>query len=199
MQSKIAPRTLIVFGLALLALSPCVAQPADRAVTVHLDPAQTKIEWTLGDVLHTVHGTFQLKGGMVTFDPATGVAQGEVLVDASSGESGDKTRDGKMQKNVLESQKYPEIIFHPAKVTGEYKPGMAEDISVAGTFTIHGADHPLTLKVHVQPQGSELTMTAQFDVPYVAWGMKDPSTFVLRVSKEVAIDVTAHGTVTQGR
>jgi polyisoprenoid-binding protein YceI len=192
---QLKTKLYLLVAAALLTPVAGLAQTTSRSVTVHLDQAQTKINWTLGDVLHTVHGTFTLKGGMVKFDPVTGSAQGELIVEAASGDSGNKTRDGKMQKDVLESERYPEIIFHPVKVTGAFERGAPSDLAVSGTFTIHGADHPLTLKMHVVPSGSALTMTTSFEVPYVAWGMKDPSTFMLKVSKEVLIEISGTGRV----
>jgi polyisoprenoid-binding protein YceI len=192
---RLKTKPYLLAAAALLTSLPSVAQTVSRSVTVHLDLAQTKINWTLGDVLHTVHGTFRLRDGLVKFDPVTGAAQGELIVEASSGDSGNKMRDGKMQKDVLESGRYPEIIFHPAKVTGAFKTGAPSDLAVSGTFTIHGADHPLTLKMHVVPSGNTLTMTTSFEVPYVAWGMKDPSTLMLKVSKDVSIEISGSGTV----
>jgi polyisoprenoid-binding protein YceI len=76
-----------------------------------LTPA-TKIEWTLSDPLHTVHGTFKLKRGGVIFDPESGKAGGEIVVDVASGDSGSGTRDSRVHANVLESGKYPEASFH---------------------------------------------------------------------------------------
>ena len=34
-----------------------------------------------------------------------------------------------------------------------------------------------------------------FALPYVSWGMKNPSTFVLRVDEKVAIEIHAAGRV----
>ena len=171
------------------------AQSTTPKVTVHLDPQKTEIHWTLGTTLHTVHGTFRLKGGLMTFNPATGAAEGEFLVDVTTGESGNNSRDGKMQSEVLESSKYPQAFFHPVKVTGELKPGSSQNVTVDGTFNIHGADHPLTLQMTVQLTGTDATATTHFTIPYLAWGMKDESTFLLKVDKEVTVDVTARGTV----
>ena len=78
-----------------------------------LKPASTKVQWTLGDVLHTVNGTFKLKRGQIEFDPETNKASGQVVVDVSSGESGSSARDQRMHSNVLESAKYPEAVFAP--------------------------------------------------------------------------------------
>ena len=36
-----------------------------QEIVVQLDPAQTKIEFTLGSTLHTVEGTFKLKRGTI--------------------------------------------------------------------------------------------------------------------------------------
>jgi polyisoprenoid-binding protein YceI len=170
------------------------AQSSTPKVTVRLDPQKTEIHWTLGSTLHTVHGTFRLKGGVMTFDPATGAAEGEFLVDVTTGESENSSRDGKMQNEVLESSKYPQAFFHPVKVSGDLKPGM-QNVTVGGTFNIHGADHPLTLQMAVQFDRTDATATTRFTIPYVAWGMKDESTFLLKVDKEVTVDVVSRGTV----
>ncbi|MBT9332809.1 YceI family protein [Paracidobacterium acidisoli] len=184
-------------ALALLAcFVPAAVAQSTSQVTVHLDPSQTQIHWTLQGNMHTVHGTFQLKGGLITFDPASGVAEGEVLVDAASGQSGEGARDRRMQSDVLESPRYPQIIFHPQKVSGTVKPGDAQNVTVDGTFTLHGKDHPLTLALKVEADaGGHVTASTHFVIPYVAWGMKNPSNFLFRVDKEVAIDVEAKGTV----
>src|SRR6185312_8306832 len=58
-----------------------------------VEPAQSHVAFTLGDIFHTVHGTFQLKTGAIRFDPATGAASGQLVVDAASGNSGSNARD----------------------------------------------------------------------------------------------------------
>ncbi len=188
-------RIVAVMLVVALAVGSAGAQSSPARATLHFDPAGTKIDWTLKDVLHTVRGTFRLKGGLVTFDEKTGAAQGEIIVETGSGESGNSSRDRRMQKDVLESAKYPEAIFHPEKVTGVVHAGQSQTITVAGTFTIHGADHPLTLQVQTVLNGDTLTAKTSFAVPYVAWGMKDPSTLMLRVAKEVQVDVDARASL----
>lgn len=186
---------LLLAALIVLSVPLLQAQAAPQKITVHLDPARTEIHWTLTGTVHTIHGIFQLKGGMVSFDMASGAAQGEVLVDLASGDSGSQARDSKMQSSVLESAKYPQAIFHPQKVTGFTKGAPSQNVTVDGTFTIHGADHPLQMQMKIQLDGQEATSTTHFVIPYVAWGMKDPSNFVLRVSKDVDVDVVSKGTI----
>jgi hypothetical protein len=168
----------------------------NQGLKVELDPAQTEIHWTLSGGLHTTHGTFKLKSGQLFFNPATGVAEGEILVDATTGESGNATRDKRMQDEVLESNRYPAIFFHPNQIKGAFEAGNAtQDLVGVGTFNIHGADHPLELPLKVQVVAGVVTATTHFTVPYVAWGMKNPSKFMFKVSKQVEIEVTAKGTL----
>jgi hypothetical protein len=186
----------------LIVLSSQLAYPQNhgknQGLKVELDPAQTEIHWTLSGGLHTTHGTFKLKSGELFFNPATGVAEGEILVDATTGESGNATRDKRMQDEVLESNRYPAIFFHPSQIKGAFEAGNAtQDLVGVGTFNIHGADHPLELPLKVQVAAGMVTATTHFTVPYVAWGMKNPSKFMLKVSKQVEIDVTAKGTLKQ--
>ena len=182
-------------GLAawLLLLPP---SGAAQQIKVNVDPAQTKIEWTLGDVLHTVHGTFKLRSGSVTFDPQSGDASGEIIVDATSGESGNHARDQKMHKEILESQRYPEITFSPAHVTGKIADQGTSSVQVQGIFLIRGAGHNITLSLAVERSGNEVKASASFDVPYQEWGMKNPSTFLLKVDNKVKISVSAVGHIT---
>jgi polyisoprenoid-binding protein YceI len=83
-----------------------------------LDASQSNAAFTLPDVLHTVHGSFKVKRGSIQFDPSTGAASGEIVVDATSGQSGSEARDKRMHKNILESQKFPEITFVPSRIHG---------------------------------------------------------------------------------
>jgi len=164
-------------------------------MTLHFDPAGTKINWTLKSVLHTVHGTFQLKGGFITLNEETGAAEGEIIVETASGESDNGSRDRRMRSDVLESTKYPEAIFHPQKVTSVVHAGQTQTVTVEGTFTLHGVDHPLTLQVKTALNGDTLTAETSFEVPYVEWGMKDPSTLMLRVAKQVQVNIEARATL----
>jgi polyisoprenoid-binding protein YceI len=174
-----------------------LAQAQNRSIRVVLDPAQTEIHWKLTG-LHPVHGTFKLKSGEFLFNPNTGTAEGEILVDATTGESGNAARDKRMQDEVLESNRYPAIFYHPAEIKGPFKAGEGtQDLTAEGTFNIHGADHPLKLPLKVQISAGTATATTRFTVPYVEWGMKNPSRLLLRVSKQVEIEVNAKGTVKQ--
>ena len=85
---------------ALAAVVLLLAGVADAAqdMALQLDPQHTTINFTLGDVLHTVRGTFQLKRGALQLDPASGKLNGEIVVDAKSGQSGNGMRDRKMHR-----------------------------------------------------------------------------------------------------
>jgi hypothetical protein len=185
-------------ALAALIASASLAQGQNHGLKVVLDPSQTQIRWSLTGDIHNTHGTFKLKTGQLIFDPKTGVTEGEILVDATSGESGNAARDKRMQDEVLESTRYPAIFFHPSQFKGAYKDTAdTQDLEAQGIFNIHGADHPMDLPLKVQVTGGTVTATTQFSVPYVAWGMKNPSKFLVRVGKQVQIEVTAKGTIQQ--
>jgi polyisoprenoid-binding protein YceI len=157
---------------------------------IELDPAQTQVQFTLNDVLHTVKGSFQLTRGKVAYDLANGRASGEIAIDARSGQSGNAARDKRMHKAILESDKYPEIVFAPDRVEGTL-----EKANLHGVFRIHGTTHEMTVAVKAQPEGDKLDVATQFVVPYVEWGMKNPSTLFLRCSDKVNIDLHGVGRV----
>jgi polyisoprenoid-binding protein YceI len=187
---------LPAFAAAFFFCSVGIAAAAQDAV-LQLDPQHTTIGFTLGDVLHTVRGTFQLKQGTLHFDPASGKVAGEVIVDAKSGQSGSTMRDRKMHREVLESDRYPDISFRPDRVDGTVSLSGKSSVHVHGIFTIHGTEHELTVPAEVQMAPGYWSATLHFAVPYTQWGIKNPSTLFLRVSESVDIDMTASGTLTR--
>jgi polyisoprenoid-binding protein YceI len=184
---KVSAVVLACFALSQLATA--------QENAIELDPAKTQVAFTLADVLHTVHGTFRLQSGVIHFDPSSGAAGGDVIIDATSGNSGSGARDKKMRHDILESQRYPTIEFLPKQVIGRVASQGASQVQVRGTFRLHGSDHDLTLTFPVQIHGSLLLAATNFEVPYEAWGLKNPSTLFLRVSNKVQIEITATGTL----
>jgi polyisoprenoid-binding protein YceI len=193
-RRRVLLRNLSFAAFALLAASSVATA---QQTTLQFDPAQTTVKFTLGDVLHTVHGTFRLKQGTLQLDSGAAKLTGEIVVDAKSGESGSKTRDGKMHREVLESAQYPDIVFRPDRVEGTVSPKGKSTVKVHGMFTIHGVDREIAVPAEADLEGDHWTATLHFTIPYVKWGMKNPSALFLRVDDSVQIDVAAAGTLTR--
>ena len=188
----------VTFLCSILAVTfaASVAQAQQKAFT--LDPAQTKVNFTVDSTLHTVHGDFRLKSGSIQFDDATGAASGELVVDSASGESGSNGRDKKMHKDILESPKYSDIVFTPRHVKGTVANEGKSNVEVEGILTMHGKSKPVTMPLEVQLQNGNGSADGSFSVKYLEWGMKNPSTFILRVNDTVQIHVHAVGKITTG-
>ncbi len=185
-------RAIVIVAVTALLIAAS-ARAFGEQIVVELDPALTHVEFTIGDVLHTVHGRFRLKSGRVEVDPASGNMRGIVVVDAASGNSGSAARDKRMEKAILESEKYPEITFSPDRIEGDWKADGDSTVRVRGIFSIHGAAHEITVPVQTHITTGQIAATLRFDVPYVKWGMRNPSTLFLRVNDTVAIEIHAVG------
>ena len=173
---------------------PSAAIPA-RNIEIHFDPASTQIRFKVGSMLRDVRGSFQFKGGALAVDPDSTLAQGELLVDATTGRTGNAARDKELQEDVLESKRYPSIFFHAEHLRGQIpKTDGSSDVIAEGMLNIHGADHPLQMKVHLVRVGNSLSATTHFTVPYVEWGMKNPRGSFLHLSKTAQVEVSAKGT-----
>jgi len=188
-------RKMFLFCTALIAANSLLA--AEN--TLVFEPARTQIHWTLDTLLHTVHGTFQLRGGTVHYDAQTGRASGELIVDARSGASGSNARDSRMHSSILESAKYTDIVFRPDHVDGAVPAHGDATIRVHGQFVLHGQAREMTLPIQLHVGEAETTARASFPVAYLQWGLKNPSTFILKVADKVQIDLTSVArTTTEG-
>ena len=186
----------LLFGCASFLNAQGAAAAPNDEIFLTINPAESNLHWNVDSTLHMVHGTFLLKSGTVHFNPQTGNAGGEIIVSATSGESGNGSRDKRMHKEILETEKYPEVIFHPKHLDGKVNRSGPSDLKLAGTLSVHGSDHELTATVHADLAGDRWTGTGKFEVPYVNWGIKDPSNFLLKVKPVVNIELEMSGSTT---
>jgi polyisoprenoid-binding protein YceI len=187
-------RALLCFLLPALATGLSAQQ-----IHLRLNAQQSEVHWVLKDTLQTVHGSFAIKQGHFTFYPEEGTdwcrAEGEVVIDVPSGASGNKTRDARMHREFLESYKYPVAIFRARRYSGIIRPGPLQTVRVEGTITLHGVEHPLTLEFKVLLDGNKVAAETGFEIPYVDWGIKDPSIPMIHVEKQALVEVAARGVI----
>lgn len=167
--------------------------PNSGEITLRMDPEHSKLSWTLGSTLHTVHGKFAMKSGKLSFDPANGSATGEFVVYATSGESGNDSRDKKMHGEILESARYPDVIFRPTKIDGKVAVTGTSEVQLHGKLLLHGSEHDITVPVQAELTGDHWKGSAKFSVPYVQWGLKSPNTFFLKADPAVEIELEMSG------
>lgn len=179
----------LVFALPLFALSTASAQHEKFTA----DPAKSTVSFTLGANDGDKHGTFHAQGASIEFDPKAHTIAGAVVVNAATGDSGNGTRDKKMSQSVLDAPHFADITFAPRTYTGDLAATGDSKIQVTGIFTLHGAPHEMTVPAEIHIEGTSCTVKTKFPVPYVAWGLKDPSWMMFKVAKEVGIDLTLMG------
>jgi polyisoprenoid-binding protein YceI len=187
-------RRVLAFSLMSLVCSTPLTLASEQAL--RLDPAASSVSFHLDATMHSANGTMTLTRGEVRFDVATGAAAGEIVLDAASADTRHKGRDEKLHHEVLESAAYPEIVFRPTAVKADVDDRGVGTVTLGGTMTIHGGDHEVSVSASVSRDGETVRATGMLVVPYVAWGMHDPSVLVLRVAKVVEVSFTAVGTLT---
>ena len=171
------------------------AQAVQAQDKLSLDPTHSEIHFTVDTTLHTVHGTFHMQQGDIAFDPATGKVTGSIVIDAPSGQSGNGSRDRRMSDEILKTTDFKTITFTPTHFAGTLNSTGDSTLKVHGTFTLLGNPHEIDVPMQVQVSGDQLHTTGTFTIPYVQWGVKDPSNFVFHVNKEVQIDLLLTGTL----
>jgi polyisoprenoid-binding protein YceI len=195
-RSSRRSQNLLRHALLLLAAAPAIlhaqAKPQNN---LSLDTTRSEVHFTLSDTLHTVKGTFHIQQGDITFDPATGHATGSILVDALSGKTGNPVRDHRMIKDELKAPDHKTVAFAPTRFTGTFNPIGDSTLQVHGLFTLLGTPHEIDVPMQVQVSGDQIHAVGSFAVPYIQWGLKDPSTFMIHVEKEVHVDLDLTGTL----
>src|ERR1700683_4524046 len=186
-------KSFAVFAIAVI-LAP--AAPAQHQ-TFAVNPDASEVRMTLNTTHEVVNGTFHIQSGSIEFDRSTLKMSGSVVVLAGSCKTGNDSRDKKMNKDILKVEQYATVSFEPKTYTGAIAPSGDSNLQVNGIFTLLGAPHQITIPILVHLEGTTATAKAHFVVPYVQWGVKDPSFLFWKADKDVAIDLFLTGRLSQ--
>ena len=186
-------KSFAVFALAAVLAPAAFAQHQ----TFVVNPDASEVKMTLKTTHELVNGTFHVQSGSIEFDPSTPKMQGSVVVLAGSGKTGNDSRDKKMNKDILKVEQYATVSFEPKTYTGAIAPSGDSTIQVTGIFTLLGTPHEITIPILVHLEGTTATAKAHFVVPYIQWGLKDPSFMFWKADKDVAIDLFLAGTISK--
>jgi polyisoprenoid-binding protein YceI len=184
-------KSFAVFALAVILAPAALAQHQTFAV----NPDASEIKMTLNTTREVVNGTFHIQSGSIGFDSGNPKMSGSVAVLAGSGKTGNNSRDKKMNKDILKVDQYANVSFAPKTYTGMIAPSGDSTIQVSGVFTLLGNPHDLTIPMQIHMDGPKATARAQFVVPYVQWGLKNPSFMFWKADNDVAIDLNLVGQV----
>jgi len=186
-------KSFTIFTLAVLLSRVALAQQQ----TFLANPDASEVKMTLKTTHEVVNGTFHLQSGSLNFDRSAAKISGSVVVAAGSGKTGNGSRDKKMNKDILEVEQYATVSFEPRSYAGVIAPLGDSTIQVTGIFTLLGTPHEITIPILVHLDATAATAKAHFVLPYIQWGLKDPSFLFWKADKEVAIDLFLTGGLSQ--
>ena len=184
-------RTFTTIALAAMLGPAALAQHQSFVV----NPDASEVRMTLNTTHEVVNGTFHVQSGAIEFDHSAPRMSGSVVVLAGSGKTGNDSRDKKMYKDILEVEQHATVSFEPKTYAGTIAPSGNSDIQVTGIFTLLGTPHEITVPMLVHLEGTAATAKAHFVVPYVDWGLKNPSFLIWKAENDVAIDLNLVGTI----
>jgi hypothetical protein len=182
-------KSFAVLALAVILGPAALAQ--HQTFTVNPDASEVKMK--LNTTHEVVNGTFHIQSGSINFDPTASHISGIVIVAAGSGKTGNDSRDKKMNKDILKVDQFATVSFAPKAYDGTIAASDDSTIQVSGVFTLLGTAHNLTIPMQIHMDGLKATARAQFIVPYVQWGLKNPSFMFWKAENEVAIDLNLIG------
>jgi len=187
-------------GLALaVLLGPTALVPAALAQhqTFIVNPDASEVKITLKTTHELVNGAFHIQSGSIDFDRSNPKMAGSVVVLSGSGKTGNDSRDKKMNKDILKVEQYATVSFEPKTYTGAIALSGDSNLQVTGVFTLLGTPHEITIPILVHLEGTTATAKAHFVVPYVQWGLKNPSFLIWKADDDVAIDLSLTGRVSK--
>jgi polyisoprenoid-binding protein YceI len=158
--------------------------------------------WFLGHNHHFAVKDFSGEAAITPENIATASLQMTIRA-ASLEETGENFTDQQKQiinqsarKEVLEVEKYPEIVFKSTAITGEMKAGGQYEVKIKGNLTLHGVTRLIEIPAQVTVNGNILRSTGHFSIDRSDYGVKTHAIKwgTIRVRDEIKFefDITAN-------
>jgi len=181
-------------AVAVLALVAASVLAQERARIHYKIVAEgSDLRWDLPATLHTVHGVAPLLSGTIGAEPA---ARGEwriqsrILVPAGAMTTGNQSRDKKMREKVLETDRFPEILFEARHVTADLSRFPKDEhftVEVTGDLTVHGKAIRVKLPVDVFVRPDHVLLQGSFPLAWKQFGLADPSFGLVTVREPLRV------------
>ena len=137
-------------ALAIAILALFVGQPIKgQHQRFTVNPGESNVSIQLNTTHEVVNGTFHLRSGSIDFDL--------------------------MDRDILKVEQFTDVSFSPKTFSGKIAALGDSNIQVSGIFTLLGTAHNLTIPMQIHIDGPSATAKAHFVIPYVQWGLKNPS------------------------
>ncbi len=186
-------KAFAIFAVAAMLGPAALAQHQ----TFVVNPDASEVKMTLNTSHEVVNGTFHIQSGKIEFDRSAPRMSGSVVVLAGSGKTGNDSRDKKMNRDILEVEQHATVSFEPKTYSGAMASSGESTIQVTGIFTLLGTPHEITVPMLVHLEAGSATAKAHFVVPYVDWGLKNPSFLIWKAENDVAIDLHLVGEISK--
>ncbi|MBO6574481.1 MAG: YceI family protein [Rhodothermales bacterium] len=114
----------------------------------------------------------------------------DFYLDLETLDTGIRKRDKDMRK-TLKTDEFPFAEFF-GKLTSDFDPaGGVQDVSVEGTFTIHGVSRPLTVEGTLEPTADGMVLNAAWVLNLDDYDIKPPSLLIVKVDPQQKIQISA--------
>ena len=176
--------------IILFALGARAEEPPARPLRYKVEVAGSSVRWELPATFEPIKGVVPLFHGSIEAKPlSTGAwdVSARIVVPAAAMRTGNRRRDRTLREKVLETARYPEIVFELRQFTGDlsrFRPGQTFSVQVVGDLTVHGKTAPVQLPVDVSVFPKAVILTGSFPVHWKAYGLEDPSFPVVARVKE---------------
>lgn len=178
-------RTELVALCLLLAAPLCARAQTERFTVASGSSAELTAKITGGSFVAT---STAVSGKLATADNRQKLTQAELVVDASSFDTGISLRNKHMREKYLEAEKFKDLRFTAATQPLPARAGA--DFDLQGTLTIKGVSRPTVAHVHVdEASPSKLAGTARFQVDVTQFGIPQPSFAVVKMQPVIDVVV----------
>jgi polyisoprenoid-binding protein YceI len=149
------------------------------------------LRWDLPATLHTVHGVAPGVSGTVDATPGGAwKIRSRIVVPAAAMTTGNDSRDQKMRQKVLETDRFPEIVFEARQVTADLSRFPRDEhftVEVTGDLTVHGKPVSVRLPVDVFVRPDHVLLQGSFPLAWKQFGLADPSFGLIRVREPLKV------------